>query len=331
MTADSTQPSWNRRMLAALCDTLVPRISPPPAATTEERVFWSTSASDLAVDRILDSVLPFWAPHVHILVARVLDGLSEAFADSPAHQRAEQWLTVLADPSTRPGALVLQSTVLAMFYTVPNEASQNPTWPALGFPGPLLEPPTAVQFPKTLTVAELPDSESITLSVDAVVVGSGAGGGVVAARLAAAGMRVLVLEKGAYRNEPDLPQLEALSFPNLYLGGGFVWSTDASVGLLAGSTVGGGTTVNSMACLPTPEYVLAEWLEAGMEGASSDEFGPHIESVMQRINAVSANTVHNSVNRILNRGLDAAGLHRNTLARNAKENDDRFCGECNAG
>jgi choline dehydrogenase-like flavoprotein len=144
-------------------------------------------------------------------------------------------------------------------------------------------------------------------------------------------MKVLVLEKGGYRNEPDLPQLEALSFPNLYLGGGFVWSTDASVGLLAGSTVGGGTTVNSMACLPTPEYVLDEWVEAGMEGASSDEFGPHIESVMQRINAVPANTVHNSVNRILNRGLDAAGLQRNTLARNAKDNDDRFCGECNAG
>ncbi|WP_407726961.1 GMC family oxidoreductase N-terminal domain-containing protein [Rhodococcoides fascians] len=331
MTVDSARSSWDRRVLAALCDTLIPRISAPHSASTDEQVFWSTSASDLAVDQILDSVLPLWAPHVHILVGRTLDALSESFADSSPDRRDEQWLTVLADPSTRPGALIVQSTVLAMFYTVPDEASKNPTWPALGFAGPLLEPPTAVQFPKTLTVAELPDNGSTTLTVDAVVVGSGAGGGVAAARLAAAGMKVLVLEKGGYRNEPDLPQLEALSFPNLYLGGGFVWSTDASVGLLAGSTVGGGTTVNSMACLPTPEYVLDEWVEAGMEGASSDEFGPHIESVMQRINAVPANTVHNSVNRILNRGLDAAGLRRNTLARNAKDNDDRFCGECNAG
>ncbi|MBY4039698.1 GMC family oxidoreductase N-terminal domain-containing protein [Rhodococcus fascians] len=331
MTVDSARLSWDRRVLAALCDTLIPRISAPHSASTDEQVFWSTSASDLAVDRILDSVLPLWAPHVHILVGRTLDALSESFADSSPDRRDEQWLTVLADPSIRPGALIVQSTVLAMFYTVPDEASKNPTWPALGFAGPLLEPPTAVQFPKTLTVAELPDNGSVTLTVDAVVVGSGAGGGVAAARLAAAGMKVLVLEKGGYRNEPDLPQLEALSFPNLYLGGGFVWSTDASVGLLAGSTVGGGTTVNSMACLPTPEYVLDEWVEAGMEGASSDEFGPHIESVMQRINAVPANTVHNSVNRILNRGLDAAGLQRNTLARNAKDNDDRFCGECNAG
>lgn len=252
----------------------------------DEQVFWSTSASDQAVDRILTSVLPLWAPHVQVLVARALDGLSESFADSPPDRRVEQWLGVLSDLSTRPGALIVQSTVLAMFYTAPDAALQNPTWPALGFPRPLLEPPSASKFPKTLRMAELSESGSTPLRADAVIVGSGAGGGVAAARLAAAGMNVLVLEKGSYRNEPDLPQLEAMSLPNLYLGGGFVWSTDASVGMLAGSTVGGGTTVNSMACLETPDYVLAEWAESGMEGASIDEFGVHIESVMRRINAV---------------------------------------------
>ena len=141
-----------------------------------------------------------------------------------------------------------------------------------------------------------------------MVVGSGAGGGVAAARLAHAGLDVLVLEKGSYRNEPDLPQLEALSFPNLYLGGGFIWSTDASVGMLAGSTVGGGTTVNSMACLPTPDYVLDEWTAAGMVGATPGRAANlDLESVMRRINADPANTVHNRVNQILNRGLRRGG------------------------
>ena len=52
---------------------------------------------------------------------------------------------------------------------------------------------------------------------------------------------------------------------------------------------------------------------------------------MRRINADPANTVHNRVNQILNRGFDAAGLTHETLARNARDDDARYCGECNAG
>lgn len=317
-------------LLAALCDTLVPGLD-VSAADDDERTLWSTSATDLAVDQILASVLPLWAPHVQTLVTRTLDALGEAFIDATEERRVEQWRTALLSADTRPGALILQSSILAMFYTVPDEELTNPSWPALGFPGPLLAPPSEEAFPKTLRMAEVPGDPAATLRADVVVVGSGAGGGVTAARLADAGLDVLVLEKGSYRNEPDLPQLEALSFPNLYLGGGFIWSTDASVGMLAGSTVGGGTTVNSMACIPTPDYVLDEWTAAGMAGATPAEMGPHIESVMRRINADPANTVHNRVNEILNRGFDAAGLAHETVARNARDADTRYCGECNAG
>ena len=322
--------SVDARLLAALCDTLVPSIEDPDA-DPEVQTLWATSATDLTIDHVLASVLPLWAPHVQTLVSTTLAALGDGFAEASVDQRITLWRDALGAGSTRPGALILQSTILAMFYTAPDERLTNPTWPALGFPGPLVAPPADDAFPKTLLQVELPADPASPLRADAVVIGSGAGGGVAAARLAEAGLDVLVLEKGSYRNEPDLPQLEALSFPNLYLGGGFIWSTDASVGMLAGSTVGGGTTVNSMACIPTPEYVLDEWAAAGMVGATPAELGPHLESVMRRINADPANTVHNRVNQILNRGLDAAGLAHETIARNARDNDTRYCGECNAG
>jgi choline dehydrogenase-like flavoprotein len=325
---DPAPLQFDQAVIAALCDTLVPplsRISDDP----EVQRFWSTSGTEASVDQILASVLPQWAPHVVALVTGTLDALGRGFVEAGPEEREQLWRATSADAATRAGALILQSTVLSMFYTAPDERLSNPTWAAIGYPGPLLDPPSESDFPKTLVRIEPTPGE--TVRADAVVVGSGAGGGVAAARLAAAGLSVLVLERGSYRNEPDLPQLEALSFPNLYLGGGFIWSTDASVGMLAGSTVGGGTTVNSMACLPTPGYVRSEWAAAGMVDVEGPEFDAHLESVMARINATQANTVHNRVNEILNRGFDAAGVQHDTVARNARDAEARYCGECNAG
>lgn len=312
-------------VVTAVCDTLIPRVEAREADSTDATTLLGLSASDAGIDAIANAVLPMLAPHVQDAVAATLSALGGGFADADQETRTRAWLGALESPASYPGAIILQSTVLAMFYTAPDEKAQNPTWPAIGYPGPLLATPSEAEFPKTLRTVSASDD----LEADAVVIGSGAGGGVAAARLSAAGLRVLVLEKGAYRNEPDLPQLEALSFPNLYLGGGFLWSTSASVGLLAGSTVGGGTTVNSMACLPTPDYVVQEWRSRGMEGL--DGFAEHTRTVMERINAKPGNTVHNHVNRLLIRGFEAAGLAWATLARNARDDESRFCGECNAG
>lgn len=312
-------------VLKAVCDTLIPRVPATAGDTAEAATLLSLSASDSGIDTIAAAVIPMLAPHVQDKIATTLSALGDDFAGAAEDERVRRWRDALRDPRTFPGAIILQSTVLAMFYTGPDEEAKNPTWPAIGYPGPLLPTPSETEFPKTLRTITADDD----LTADAIVVGSGAGGGVAAARLAEAGLRVLVLEKGSYRNEPDLPQLEALSFPNLYLGGGFLWSASASVGLLAGSTVGGGTTVNSMACLPTPDYVVEEWRQRGMRGL--DDFDEHVRAVMERINAKPSNTVHNHVNQILIRGFEAAGLAWATLARNARDDESRYCGECNAG
>ncbi len=108
--------------------------------------------------------------------------------------------------------------------------------------------------------------EAQTLSADVCVIGSGAGGAVIAAELQAAGKSVVVLEMGAYRNEADFKQLELVGTLELYLGGGLLASEDGSISIFAGSTLGGGTVVNYMNCLRTPDRIRREWSAAGIEG-----------------------------------------------------------------
>ena len=88
----------------------------------------------------------------------------------------------------------------------------------------------------------------------------------IAAELQKAGRSVLVLEMGGYRNEADFKQLELLGLFELYLGGGLLGSEDGSISIFAGSTLGGGTVVNYMNCLRTPERIRREWAEHGIDG-----------------------------------------------------------------
>jgi len=92
---------------------------------------------------------------------------------------------------------------------------------------------------KPLTIAK-----DTTLEADVVVIGSGAGGGVVAGELALVGKSVIVLEKGGHNNEATFTLQEAQATPELYLKRGTLTSKDLSVIVLAGSTLGGGTTIN---------------------------------------------------------------------------------------
>src|SRR6185436_18790248 len=78
-------------------------------------------------------------------------------------------------------------------------------WTRIGYPGPLNT--AAPVPPPTLNLVEI--TEPAELRCDVVVVGSGAGGGCVAAGLAAAGLDVIVLERGGVRTEESFDHLES--------------------------------------------------------------------------------------------------------------------------
>jgi choline dehydrogenase-like flavoprotein len=84
---------------------------------------------------------------------------------------------------------------------------------------------------------------------DVIVIGSGAGGGVVAAQVAKAGLSVLVIEKGPYYHESDYVLQEgAAARRNMERGGTFL-NEEGTMGFMAGSLIGGGTSINYSASL----------------------------------------------------------------------------------
>jgi choline dehydrogenase-like flavoprotein len=218
------------------------------------------------------------------------------------------------------------------FYGLPDEMGQNPNWEAIGYPGPLSPPPTPEQAPKTIPVESLAGGTA-TLEADVCVVGSGAGGGVIAAELARAGRSVLVLEMGGYRNESDFRQLELPGMFELYLGGGLAASEGGEIAVLAGSTLGGGTVVNYMNCIRTPQPIREEWAGMGVEGLDDLAYEEHIDAIWRRLGVNDTATSQNRIHKRLIAACDELGYPHRPLTRNADTSceDPGTCGYCYTG
>ncbi|MEA2123576.1 MAG: hypothetical protein QOI80_358 [Solirubrobacteraceae bacterium] len=320
-----------RATLEALCDTFVPAVD-ADGADPLEREFMARSAADLGVAAQLEGLLEqAMLPDDIEAVGGLLDALeAEGFSAAPLEARtAIVHGFRAADPAAKLGLQQLKGLTLLFFYALPDEQGRNPSWELLGYPGPRSAPPEA---PKTLRIAEV-SGASATLTADVCVVGSGAGGGVIAARCAAAGKDVLVLEMGAYRNEQDFKQLELPGYLELYYGGGLAASESGSIGILAGQTVGGGTVVNYMNCVRTPDSILAEWAAHGLEGVDDPAFvTDHMEAVLDRLGANTEMTQQNRIHQRMLAGCDELGYEHRPIVRNASNDDNpENCGYCSFG
>jgi choline dehydrogenase-like flavoprotein len=204
----------------------------------------------------------------------------------------------------------------------------NPVWPEIGYPGPVSAPPPTPKSIRTTTL----DGDT-TLSCDAVVIGSGAGGGVVAAELSAAGKDVIVLEEGGYYNEADFNQLELEMMRKLYYQGGFAATADGSIALIAGGCLGGGTVVNYTTSFRSPDWLRDEWANRyGLTAFASDEYTASMDAVYERL---GVNTSHSRVSareRVLERGMRKLDWHVDYMPRNVQGcTQDANCGFCGYG
>jgi len=163
------------------------------------------------------------------------------------------------------------------------------------------------------------------LRTKVLVVGSGAGGAVAAARLAQAGLDVLVVEAGEHRTKTTFSQHEAQAYPMLYQERMARATADQAISILQGFSVGGSTTVNWTTCYRTPEWTLANWRERF--GLALD-YSSSYAAVEERLNIHAWDEqLANPNNRALLDGVRAMGHEAHGMRRNVKAcRNSGFCG-----
>jgi choline dehydrogenase-like flavoprotein len=123
---------------------------------------------------------------------------------------------------------------------------------------------------------------------DVVVVGSGAGGGIVAAELAEAGRSVLLLECGPHRTAADHMRWEARATHELWWPIAFAEPPSLEqppMPLFRGRCVGGTTTINTKVALRPCDEDYEKWHAAGaMTNDDGDPFGePDLLRFLERV------------------------------------------------
>ncbi|KAF4463026.1 Long-chain-alcohol oxidase FAO2 [Fusarium albosuccineum] len=160
-------------------------------------------------------------------------------------------------------------------------------------------------------------SAPVQLETDVVVVGSGCGAGVVARTIAAAGHRIIVVDKGYHFKTPELPLDDSEAFFHLFEQGGLISSEDGSITVTAGSCFGGGGTINWSASLQTQSTVRNEWAdERGLTFFKSSEFQTHLDSVCKRMGVSDEFIRHNHGNLALLEGARRLGYNAHAVPQN---------------
>jgi choline dehydrogenase-like flavoprotein len=125
----------------------------------------------------------------------------------------------------------------------------------------------------------------LDLVADVCVIGTGAGGAVLASELAEAGRSVIMLEKGGYHTRKAFTQSEQDMMPLLFEEGGARTTKDGGISVLHGSTVGGSTTVNWAICFDPPPAILDDWASNhGIDRIRLEDLRPSLAKVRRILN-----------------------------------------------
>src|SRR2546425_12277042 len=307
-----------RATLRALADTLVPSLAVNP----DPDGFYGRKASDLGVDadvaRIVEAYLsPDRRSGFRQLLRTVdspgwnllLSGRPHRFSDLDDVGR-EPYLVAWARSHLgikQQGFQAVKRLVVFLAYAKAIEDGRNPNWRGIGYEGPNSSDQRERESSEDFRIVPLRPERETTLETDVCVIGSGAGGSVVAAKLAALGRRVIVLESGPYRTAADFNQREADAYDTMFQSHGILTTKDLAFTVLADQTPGGSATVNWMTCLRPPSWAREGWERAGLAGVASPAFDALIDEVWSRLHVNTDESVVNPSNDVLRRGSEALG------------------------
>ena len=323
-----------RASLRVLADAIVPRTDGPLAA----------SASELGVPALAEQAIGYLprdqqdefrtllraveSPALNL----VLTGRSVRFSRlSSAAQEAylRSWAGSRIGAKRR-GFHSIKRLVCFLYYCSLQDGG-NPAWPAMGY----TPPADGGTPPPEVRLRPVAADRETTFETDVAVIGSGAGGAVIAAHAAKAGHRVLVVEAG--------PLLTLETFPRREIGGtdrmlerhGLLTTRDNAFGVLQGHVAGGGTTINWMTCLRPPPWILESWeRDFGIAGVAGPDFATNLDEVWTRLGVTTDESVLTPPSLVLRRGCEALGLRMGTdlhiTPKNARGCRNR-CDLCNFG
>ncbi|KAK5948636.1 hypothetical protein OHC33_010395 [Knufia fluminis] len=197
---------------------------------------------------------------------------------------------------------------------------------------------------KFLDFSNEPANAPVQIDADVIIIGSGCGAGVVAEHLSSSlsrlnpKPRILLLEKGYHFSNSHFPMDQSAAGVNLQEGGGGVLSDDGSIAVLAGSTWGGGGTVNWSASLQPQHFVREEWAAKNrLPFMLSQEFQECLDEVCDKMGVCKPNDLnglaqieHNFGNSTLLEGARRLGLTAKVVPQNSA-GKHHYCGRCSFG
>ncbi|MSP60131.1 MAG: GMC oxidoreductase [Myxococcales bacterium] len=190
-----------------------------------------------------------------------------------------------------------------------------------------ITPPATIERPRYLDRAlSAADVAGETLECDVVVIGTGAGGAVVARELAEQGVAVVMLEEGEWYTRADFNghaiEMQKKMFRDM---GATISVGNVAIPIPIGRTVGGTTTINSGTCYRAPERVLKSWRDQhGLSDFSSEMLDPYYRRVEEVLGVAEARGEFlGGIARLIGRGCDALGYQHKPLRRNAPDCDGK--------
>src|SRR5436309_5214960 len=193
-----TLSSKERHTLRMLADTLVPSIAVSP----DPDGFYGRKASDLAVGEDVARIIErYISPEQRADFRRLLRTVESPMANlllsrrptrfsTQSEAKRERFLLAWAHSRLgikRQGFQAVKRLVLFLTYARVLDGGVNPNWPSIGYAGPPSTESSHARHPSDVRIEPLNPTAETTLDADVCVVGSGAGGSVLAAKLAGPG------------------------------------------------------------------------------------------------------------------------------------------------
>jgi choline dehydrogenase-like flavoprotein len=166
---------------------------------------------------------------------------------------------------------------------------------------------------------------------DAVVVGSGPGGAVVAHELTARGLRVVLVEEGPPFTPEEYEVEAGLSMARTLREGGVRATAGTVLPTMQAIALGGGSLVNSAICVRAPDFVLDRWCgDFDLEHSSRQDLDPHYDAVGSYLGIVpTPEEVQGRRNLLFREGCESLGFSHQPISRNVR--GCRGSGECFTG